>query len=415
MLKKKSLLIVAPVVILAVGIMAFFALLGSRPKADGGEVKERIWAVTAEAVVIGDYSPTAKLLGVVRVPKPSQIASALGTKVIAVHVRDGEQIQKGQLLVELDADDAKLQLNQHQATVDEIKAQIESEHLRLSSDRENLAHEQALLALAERERERAQGLQRRDLASRTQLDQAEQALLQQRIAIEKRQHDIANHPNRLKQLRAKLAQTQAQLKLAKLRLKRTKVLSPYDGRVVSVAVGVDQGVGQGHALLTLYNNADLEIKAQLPFRHLPLVQQTIREGHKPSAYGLINNQRIELEFSRLAADIPAGRGGADIFLTVNKENEQLLTGQSLEVFISLSAPRQSAVIPKQAVYGGDTIYKIIDQRLQSLKVDIFGETFDQHGQAQVLISSDKLTPKDRILTTKFTQAINGLLVEETVN
>ena len=68
-----------------------------------------------------------------------------------------------------------------------------------------------------------------------------------------RQNNLNDHPNRLAQLQASAAQSQAQLDFAELDLERTVINAPFDGRILNVNTAVGNRARNGDQVVTLYN------------------------------------------------------------------------------------------------------------------------------------------------------------------
>jgi len=137
-------------------------------------------------------------------------------------------------LIILKKNEVQLNLEENTARKEEIKALIEAEAERHKSDQANLIHEEALLKLNKRAVERAKDLEKRNLASRTQLDEAQQNLIRQQIALEERRYRIAEYPSRLAQLKARQQQASAQEQQALLDVEHTVIKAPFDGRIIDI-------------------------------------------------------------------------------------------------------------------------------------------------------------------------------------
>ncbi len=399
-----------PVLIIIIGLIVFAVFLLTQPEAIEQPIEERAWAVTSQEIHLASYAPVIKLLGVVQSPHPTQLTAAIEAEVLEIRVNAGDHVKPNQTLIVLEQNEAQLNLKESAAKEEEIKALIKAEAERHKSDQANLKSEDTLLKLSKRAVERAHDLEQRNLASRSQLDEARQNFVRQQIALQEHRYRIAEYPSRLAQLKARQQQAAAQQQRALLDLEHTLIKAPFNGRIVDIKVGTGERIKKGNALIKLYKQDELEVKAKIPLRYMDMIYQAIDQATPLSVWATMAQQRHALTLTRIAANIDPGEGSVDCFFTFNKKQVNWPTGLNVELHLSLEAIKQSALLPREALYGTDLIYRIHDDRLQSLKVTVLGNTIDEDDTSQLIIQSNELNNHDTVLTTKFANAINGLKV-----
>ena len=89
--------------------------------------------------------------------------------------------------------------------------------------------------------------------------------------------DYALRVPHLKEAKANLKAAQADLSIARLQLKRTQVVAPFDGRVISKQVDVGQYVSPGMSVAEIYSTEMAEVR-------LPLTQSQVSLINIPSMY-----------------------------------------------------------------------------------------------------------------------------------
>ena len=154
--------------------------------------------VAVKAVERRSISPQLTLFGRIEALSNSEISAGISADVLGVRVREGDAIQAGDTMVQLDDADVALQILQRKASIAEIEAQIESDRLAYAADRELLAREQELLALSRKAVERARTLAKTRAGTEATLDNALQQEEQQLLAITQRQLKIKDHTSRQK-------------------------------------------------------------------------------------------------------------------------------------------------------------------------------------------------------------------------
>ena len=403
---------ILPFVILLIAILVFWALKASKPEKALVDKPEKVWRVSTIAVSYQDIAPELTLYGRVETPRLARLNAAVTSDVQRVTILEGSIVDAGEVLVQLDNSDVSLVIEQRQADVAEIEALITSEILRYQRDKDVLSYQKQLLALTEKEVQRALTLQQKKLVSQSNLDETRADKERQLVTVKTLEHDIREHPSRLAGLKARLSRAQALLGQAKLDLARTMIEAPFAGRVAKLNVAVGDRVRNGDALLTLYDLSHLEVRAQLPMRYLKQIRDSLATGNAVLAEGIVNEQKLRFELSRLSGEVQQNSGGIDgLFKLVSQSDVALTLGAFVELTLLLQPEHDVISIPFNALYGLDRVYRINDGYLEAVKVKRVGEYRDKRGENRLLIRSDALHKNDRIVSTQLPNAITGLRVE----
>ena len=196
------------------------------------------------------------------------VSAQVGGEIVEVFVKDGEQVEKGQLLFRIDPEPYRLQIAQANAAIASAQANVTA--LSNSSDlsgadisaaRENISFAQANFA-------RKDALYERGFLTKTEHDAAEHAVNQAREQLRQAQA-------RAQAARAKLATgsavpgenpqiaaAKAQREVAQLALSRTEVRAPSAGRVAQAdRLQVGQQLVQGLPAVTLVSEGSSYVEA----------------------------------------------------------------------------------------------------------------------------------------------------------
>ncbi|MCX7673771.1 MAG: HlyD family efflux transporter periplasmic adaptor subunit [Thiobacillaceae bacterium] len=396
-----------PLVVLAVGVGGLIALKATRPKPAAAAVQEQVWRIEAQTVQPATLSPVLRLYARVESPELMRAAAPGTGRVAAVHVREGQLVRKGELLLALDARDFVPRVEQARAQVEEIEAARESERLRHAADLEQIEQERRLLELAVAELARHERLRQEGFYSEAAVDQARQALARQRMSLRSRELSIADHAARLRQLDARLEQARANLQQAELAATRSRVIAPFDGVVAQVQVAEGDQVGAGQVLLTLYPLRDLELRAKLPAPQQAEVEQALRQGGRLQAQALMPQQRLPLRLVRLAG--AADARGVDAFFRPEVVSTDLRLGALVSIEL-LRPPVQGAfALPATALHGGRFVYKVVAGRIQAVPVHLVGELPGE--RPMLIVQAEGLQRGDTVMLTHLPQAVSGLRVE----
>jgi multidrug efflux pump subunit AcrA (membrane-fusion protein) len=402
-LQRRKSLVLSLLVILA-GITIFSVLKATRPEPPAVESRERVWQVAVTTVQLDSLSPQLTLYGKVESPEVFKAAAPGQGRISEVHVSEGSRVNKSDRLIVLDEKDFLPAVTQARADVAELEAQIDSENLRYASDNEALEKQEILLELAQAELARAERLEQRNLGSESALDQARQNVAQQQLSLSTRQLNVADHAARLARLEANLERARARLEVAQRDYERSLVTAPFDGIVSALPVTVGNQVKANDVVLEMYSLESLEVRATVPVIYQQeLISATAEEEYFPARSG-----DIKLGLDRLSGK--AGTAGIDALFSIESGNEKLRLGQ--QITIHLSRPRQPglAILPFQALYGNDRIYRVnSEQRLETLRIEQVGTIFDRDVE-KLLVRGETLRDGDRIVSTHLPNAVQGLKV-----
>ena len=400
-----------PVALVILGtILAIVLLAVFKPSASTRDVSERHDRVRFVLADPGAHSPHIQLFGRVQSPRAANLTAVVTANVADIPVRAGSKVSTGQLLIQLDDTEAALARDRAKAARDEAAAQLQTTRLRYQSDKKNLALEKKLAQLSEDNLQRLQSLRGKNLVSQTQLDQAEEAKARAELSLSQRQLSVSDFKNELARMEARLASAEAQLKQAELDLTRTRVEAPFDGTVTDIPVAPGERVRPGEPLLSLFADAELEVRAQIPERYLAAVRDGLDQGELAASTEL-EGRTLPLNLKRLAGEAVDARGGIDGLFEFVDGAPAAALGRPLTITLTLPARDNLIAVPATALHGLNRLYVIDDDnRLQRVVADIVGEAMDQQ-QSQLLLHAPDLQGGERIMTTQLPQAIVGLPVD----
>jgi len=417
-----------PVIILSITLLIIALLIATKPKPPKQESQEKAWLISAQHIHLEAASPQIQLLGQVESPFDSTLSAAISADVLDVAVRDGQVVQKGDILIELDAREIDQIVVQRQADVAELKAQIIAENNRHENDKASLIEDQKLLELAVKGVKRQAKLKAANLVAQERFDTAESQRAQQALSVNARKLNIQDHSSRLNQLKARLSRAETALSNSVLDAEHAHIKAPFNGVITGIEIAPGERVQVGQALVSLYDRHNLEIRAQMPDHYISLVRKSLEQGSVIKAKTLNFGEQTALQLERLAGSANRGAGGIDaLFIPAPTESSQLkeqiptayspqhtlILHSTLKLQVDLPPLSGVVTLPISAIYGSNRIYRIEKGRLQSLTVSILGKRLSESGNNdRVIIGSKLLQEGDAIATTQLPNAISGLKVIE---
>ncbi len=400
-----------PALIILVGVAFYLALIFFKKEPPSIETKVKVWPVNVMSVKLKSHAPVLTIYGVVENPGALKITAPGSTYVTQLPVSEGQIVKQGELLIELDQRDFLPKLQSAAADISKVEAQLANLKLRHEMDRSTLKTENKVLKLKQLELSRTELLKHRKLGSQVAVDQAQQALQTQTLAVAQRQFSMQEYPHKIKELNAQLKQAQADYSLAKLELERSKKVADTTVIVGRINVAVGDRVEQNQSLFVVYPFNTMQVRAKIPTPYVSAVQSALvtnKQIFKPLT-AQAEGYDIELDLNRLAGE--ADTRGIDALLIASANPEQLRTGMALTIYLSLPEHTDSLVIPYQALYGVDRAYTVVDGRLHGIVITRLGDVPSQDGVMWALVKSRSLSDGDLLVTTHLPNAVNGLVVE----
>lgn len=241
--------------------------------------KALVAAIAVVAIAAGIYGLTAyrqqqettlTLYGNVDI-RSVNLGFRVSGRLAALKVDEGDAIQPGQLLAQLDAEPYRNALDQAQANAASAEAQLALQREGYRSEevaqvRSQVAQTQAAYDYAERFYQRQQGLWRQRVVSANALDDAksarDQTLANWRAAQDKlNQYQRGNRPQEIAAAEAALAQAQAELAQARLNVQDTELRAPSAGTILTRAVEGGAMLDAGSTVFTLSLTRPVWIRA----------------------------------------------------------------------------------------------------------------------------------------------------------
>ena len=397
-----------PFLIITFAIIIFLLLKATRPTARPVAVQERVWLVETLTVKPRPLSPTLRLYGQVETPTLVKASAPRTSRVLSVQAREGDAIQAGELLLALDPRDFQPRVAQAEAKVAELQALIDSELLRHQADQQAYSHEQSLLKLELAAFKRAKTMTKKNLGSRAAMEQAQEQLEMQRLALIKRKLALQDHRPRLAQLQARLAFAEAELKLARLDLERSRIIAPFAGFVEKLQVAPGDQVKENQLLISFYPLDDMEVRAKIPEVYRKELQRAVLAGKSLQAKAVTAGTPITLQFDRVAGSADAR--GIDALFRIIQGSQSIRLGSTFSISLQRPPIADAVPLPFSALYDNDWIYRVVDGRLAGVQVKRLGEYTDKDGQVKMLVSSPELRGGEEIVLTHLPNAVTGLRV-----
>ncbi|QFU14857.1 HlyD family secretion protein [Microvirga thermotolerans] len=202
-----------------------------------------------------------------------------GGRIDSLAVREGDTVEAGRVLFELDSSLQEAQRREAEARREQAKAQLSNlqsslqrpEQIAVLRAQEERARAQ--LDLSQAELDRQQALYARGIAAKAQFDQARTAFERDRAALQEVQRQIqagqiAARSAEIEAARAAVEVAEAALRQAETRLAKRRVAAPERAQVEDVYFRAGETVNAGQPVLALLPPANRRIRFYVPERSL---------------------------------------------------------------------------------------------------------------------------------------------------
>ena len=308
--------------------------------------------------------------------------------------------------MKLDATDAQIKLSQAKANLADAKSGLITLNATEIKDKEALNLDLETLNILTQKLTRILDLKKRNLTSEQDLDTARQAVVVQKLQINRRELALSTVGSKRTQLATTIQRFETEVRAATRDLESTQVKAPANGQVIRVDVVSGDRVQANQNLLTFAPDSGREIRVQVP-ASIGLILSNALSTKTPVIASA--DRRVSLQLNRVSGAVRDNTGSIDAFFVSNAQLPP--TGIVLPVSIRLVAEPSVVVLPTDAIYGGNLIYRITsDNTLEAVTVQHLGQR-PGITNTEILVRSPNIQDGDQILVSRLPAAVTGLKVE----
>jgi multidrug efflux pump subunit AcrA (membrane-fusion protein) len=400
----------AGLLLLVLSLFFGFIMIATGPSAEPLEKTERAWPISVLTAAPVDLPPTLLTYGRVESKQVARLNTTISAPVSEVLVREGDRVQEGDLLIQLDALEGELNLNVAQANHDRHAALLASVKAEAELANTLTAQYQELNTIAQSKLGRALDLNSKRMISDALLDEARQEASQSNITMQQHLSLVADYPNKIAQQQASVDESAARLERAQLDLQQTQIRAPFSGRVMQSSVSRGDRVLAGATLIEIADYNGLEIRASVPSEIAFRLNQVMQLSQEVHATASVDGSSIDFILDRLSGDVKSGQSGIDVFFK-SSAGVTLDIGRVLNLTVDMPIEQDVLSMPVYALYENQTVYRIDEQRLQAISYEHVGDYITAENELRTLIRSDSIRAGDQLLASQLPRAITGLLVE----
>jgi multidrug efflux pump subunit AcrA (membrane-fusion protein) len=313
-------------------------------------------AVSVTTATVGDISEDFNFSGEVTAGGDVQVIPKVAGRITRVNVKPGAEVKKGDLLVQLEAQELALAVRQAEATLEMAKANLNS-----VENGGGLAQMQANVRQLEINynltAEQLQTME--DLYAEGGLAQQQLNEVRARFEVAKSQYELAKDQlaahqrgeGQLEILAAQVKQAEVGLELARLNYKNATITAPLDGTISLVNAEVGNLASPGMPVVTLMTGEAKQVVAML-------TEQAVTQV-KPGMRLNIEIPALDVVYPGVVTEVsPAVTTGTKFYLVKAELQEEsgVLPGMFARLKLIRTRKTDTVLVPREAVLGQESTY-----------------------------------------------------------
>ena len=310
-------------------------------------------------------------IGTVEAYQVVAVRAQVGGELMRVHIREGQDVKKGELLFTIDPRpyeaalaNAQATLAKDQGNVAQARAVLQRDTARVGQARATLARDQAQAKNADVSERRYADLLKRELIAQEQYDQVRTTAEALAATVRSDEADVASAEETVRADQAAVRSAEEIVKAdaalvdnARLQLGYTTIRSPIDGRAGSLQLNqgnVVRASGNNDSTLLVINQVlPVYVSFTVPQQQLPQIKRYMAAG--PLAVDAVASgdpkpDRGTVTFIDNAVDQTTGT--IRLKATFANAERRLWPGQFVNVSMTLAVENDALVIPAQALQTG---------------------------------------------------------------
>ena len=322
-----------------------------------------------------DVRLTVSALGTLTALNTAVVRAKVDGELKALRFTEGQQVQAGALLAEIDARATEVLLQQAEGQLLRDQAQLRNAQLDLQRYRDLLA---------------------KDAIARQQVE-TQEALV--------------------RQLQGTVQTDQAQVDSAKLQLSYTRVTAPIAGRLglKQVELGSLVRAGDAAGIVTITQTQPMAVVFAVPEAHVPLIQRKLRQGQKLAVQAWDRDMKEKLAEGQVSTTdntIDTATGTLKLKALLDNRDGALFPNQFANMRLQLDVLKNRLVVPTSAVQRGSigTFVVVVqpDNTVKTQRVQL--DAVDGDWQAVQPLQGE-LKPGARVVTDGADRLRDGSRVE----
>ena len=318
--------------------------------------------------------------GRIEARRTSEVGVEIGGLVERVAAQEGDEVERGDLLVEIRPRDAELVVERAEATVETLANELAEirrgpTDAELRGARAEVARVESSLAQAERDLDRARKLYERGAATEQELERAQTALQERRAELENARAGLERLrerplPEEVKAARARLAEAKVDLEQAREDVAKTSIRAPFSGLVLAVSADEGERLETNQTVARLADMSTAEIYAEVDEDYFGRIEP----GQRATLiFPSMPGESFDAEVRQVGPEISTDRGVVGVHLDPKSLPDDAFPGLTVDVNIEVARLADALALPAESVLAdaaGSYVVAVVDGRAVRREVDV---------------------------------------------
>jgi RND family efflux transporter MFP subunit len=380
-LSKKILTVILIVIAICVAVYFFVIKNGAQAEEaeasqDNAEVTEKVAdspiPVKVDVARIGELIISLKSPGEAVTNRMITVKSEVSGIIKNLNVEEGQHVKEGDLLIELDDRQYRLELERAQADrlskLSELLLEKRFEGAEKAVDQSELDQ----IQLAKNEYERVQQLYSKGMVSENEFDDAYRQYELTLIQSGEKKDEIRSASKGL-------TQAEITVKTAQMNLEKAKILAPFSGIITDIQVSPQEHIANGRELFVLVNISRIQVHATVLESEIGKMKQGREVILRFSAYP---DKTFEGKVKSISPIVNPEDKTCKVIIDVANPKEEIKPGMHAEVEIAAEIHPDKLLVPQEAVLdrGGRKLAFVVQDDLAKWRYVQVGLENDQYAE-----------------------------------
>ncbi len=380
-LSKKILTITVIIIGICVALYFFVLKNGIQPKQDeasqdASEATEKVAEtpipVKVDTARIGELIISLKSPGEAVTNRMVTIQSEVSGIIKKLNVEEGQHVREGDVLMELDDRQYRLELERAQADrlskLSELLLEKQFEGTKMTLEQSEMDEIQK----AKQEYERVQELKSKGMISDKEFEDAyrkyELALIQS-----------GEKKDEIRSASKGLTQAEIAVKTAQMNLEKTKILAPFSGIITDIQISPQEHISNGRELFVLVNISRIQVFAKVLESEIGKMEQGRDVILRFSAHP---DRVFEGKVKSISPVVNPEDKTCKVIIDVDNPKEEIKPGMHAEVEIAAEIYKNRLLVPQEAVLdrGGRKLAFVVQDGLAKWRYVQVGLENDQYAE-----------------------------------
>lgn len=362
---KKFLKVSIPLVIITATAIMIYIIFANPPQMKKEIAKASKIQVEIKKLNKEKFQVSLDSYGTAQASTKTTLTSQVSGKIVFINenFKNGAYFKKGDLLVQIEDED--------------YKADVKIANAQLILAKQTLLEEQAKAKQAKED--------------------------WTKFNIDEKPDDLVLRVPQLQSAMATVEAKEADLQKAKLNLNRTKILAPYDGRVIEKSISIAQVISNNAQIGTIFSNDSIEVRLPIKNKDLNLID--INLDAKVEFISKLSNKIYEGKIVRSESTIDENTKQLYLIAQIDKNISNLKMGEYLKAKIEAKKLENVIVIPNETIYQSSYVYVQKNGILEKRLIEIAWQN------DEFAVISKGLEENDNLVLTTLGSVKSGTKVE----